>query len=774
MQLSVAPVSLRRPSSNGNGHSRIKPAKVTKRSGEEVAYDQGKIVQAIRHCFINSCNMPDDGETLSKASAIAVEVEHLLIVTPPPITVEMIQDKVEIILMAKGLYDAAKEYIIYRENHRQLREEQQVDPATKKLFDEGCAAFQGPNRAIQVFQALDKFARFNWAEGRREVWAESVDRVLAYTRNHMISTFGRSVFDTSTWQDLHWSLLHLEAAPAMRLVQMAGPALDRCQTGVYNCSFQFLRSPQDMAEEMYLLCQGCGVGFSVEHQHAVDHWPRVKKQRNALPDHFEIPDTTEGWCDAYRFGLEHWMDGHDVDFDFSKIRPKGSILRTKGGRSSGPQPLKDCLAFARNRILSRQGERLTSLDLHDMACFVHRVSSVGGVRRASGISLSDRDDTHMRHCKSGQFWNDNPQRNQANNSAVYEERPSAIDFMEEWLALGKSGTGERGIFNRGALRKQFPPRRKVGRHVFGSNPCGEINLRHKQFCNLSIAVLRSSLSWEEVRKRVTTATIWGTVQSTMTNFSYVGSEWKKNCEDERLLGVDLLGHMDYPALRPGAEGLAGRLQELRDLVVKVNHDCAQRLGIGPSAAATCGKPSGDSGVFFDCAPGFKAWHGEYFIRRARVQADNPLAKLLKDQGVPVHTDYDKTDLWVLEFPCKAPEGALILGGQSAIEQLEHWKTFKLNYTEHNPSVTIYVREDEWIKVGHWVYENWDIVGGLAFLPFEGGHYTLAPFETIDKAEYDRRMQDFPNIDWSRLVNYENSDMTTCRQQFACSGDKCTL
>lgn len=772
MQPSVATALLRQPKSNG--HARIRPLKVTKRSGDEVAYTGEKIVEAVRRCFVNSCGMIDDEETRSKARNVVQEVEHLLMVEHPPITVEKIQDKVEMILMAKGYFDAAKEYILYRESHRKLREEQEVDEATREVFTEGCKAFTGPNKDIQIFQAFDKFARFDWSLGRREVWPESVDRVINYARDHMIATFGRPMLAAQTWIDLRQSLLGLEVAPSMRVVQMAGPALKRCQTGVYNCSFQFLRSPQDMAEEMYLLCQGCGVGFSVEHQHAVDYWPRVKRQRAVSPELFVVPDTTEGWCDAYKFGLEHWLDGRDVTFDFSEVRAKGTILKTKGGRASGPQPLKDCLAFARNRILARQGDRLTSLDLHDMACFVHRISGVGGVRRASGISLSDRDDGTMRHCKSGQFWNENPQRNQANNSAVYEERPTAIEFMEEWLALGRSGTGERGIFNRGALRRQFPSRRKVGRHVFGSNPCGEINLRHKEFCNLSIAVLRNTLAWEEVRRRVVLATTWGTIQSTMTNFSYVSEEWKKNCEEERLLGVDLLGHMDYPALRPGAEGLDARLRELRDLVVQTNRDLAQQLGINPSAATTCGKPSGDSGVFFDCAPGFKAWHGEYFVRRARVQADNPLAQLLKAQGVPVHVDYDKSDLWVLEFPCQAPEGALVLGGQSAIEQLEHWKTFKLNYTEHNPSVTIYVKDDEWIKVGHWVYENWDIVGGLAFLPFDGGHYPLAPFETISKDEYEQRMAAFPDIDWSRLIRYENEDMTTCHQQFACTGDKCSI
>ncbi len=774
MQPSVATALLRQPKSNG--HARIRPLKVTKRSGDEVAYASDKIVQAVRRCFVNSCGMADDEETLGKARSVAAEVEHLLMVEHPPITVEKIQDKVEVILMAKGYFDAAKEYILYRENHRKLREEQEVDEVTKAIFAEGCKVFTGPNSTIQIFQAFDKFARFDWSAGRREVWPESVDRVIGYARDHMIASFGRPVLEPSMWDDMRQSLLRLEAAPAMRVVQMAGPALKRCQTGVYNCSFQFLREPRDLAEEMYLLCQGCGVGFSVEHQHAVDKWPRVKKQRaNAKPETFVIPDTTEGWCEALRVGMETWLDGHDVVFDHSQIRPKGAVLKTKGGRASGPQPLLDCLTFARGRILARQGDRLTSLDLHDIACYTHRISGVGGVRRASGISLSDLDDVDLRQCKSGSGWREtNPQRDQANNSAVYDERPNAVEFIEEWLALAKSYSGERGIFNRGALRRQLPPRRKLGRYVLGCNPCGEIYLRHKQFCNLSIAVLRPDLSWEEVRRRVQMAAIWGTVQSTMTNFNYVGSDWKKNCEEERLLGVDLLGHMDYPALQPNAPDLAARLQELRDLAIQTNAEYAQTLGINASAAVTCGKPSGDSGVFFDCAPGFKPWHGQYFIRRARVQPDNPLAKVLRDQGVPCYDDAYKTGLWVLEFPCRAPEGALVLGGQSAIEQLEHWKVFKQNYTEHNPSVTIYVKDDEWLAVGHWVYANWDVVGGLSFLPYDGGVHTQLPFETISKEEYEQRMAAFPEIDWSRLVRYESEDMTTCHQQFACTSGACSL
>jgi len=565
----------------------------------------------------------------------------------------------------------------------------------------------------------------------------------------------------------------LESSPSMRLIQMAGPSLDRCQTGVYNCSFQFLRSPTDMAEELYLLMQGCGVGFSVEYENSVDHWPRVKRQTGVkLPTHV-IPDSTEGWCDAYRIGLETWLDGNDIDFDFSKIRGKGTVLKTKGGRASGPQPLKDLLAFTRQRILQRQNQRLSSLDLHDINCYAHRIVQMGGVRRASGISLSDLIDGEMQNAKSGEFWNTNPQRNQANNSAVYEEKPSIIEFMQEWLSLAKSGTGERGIFNRGALGQQMPARRDNG-HVFGVNPCGEIILRNKQFCNLSIAVIRPTDSWPVIRKKVLLATMWGTIQSTMTNFSYVCGLWKENCEEERLLGVDLLGHLDHPLFRPGSEGLDVRLQELRDLAVGENARLANVFGIPASAAVTCGKPSGDSSQFYDTAAGFKPHHGEYYVRRFRVDSTDPVGLMLKDHGVPCFEDYDNAGLMVLEFPIKSPEGAILLGDQTAIEQLEHWKAFKVNFTEHNPSVTIYVQEHEWLLVGQWVYSHWENVGGLSFMQHFGGVYPLAPYEAIDKAEYDKRKSEFPKIDWSKLMRYENEDKTTGAQTYACTSDSCSL
>ena len=640
----------------------------------------------------------------------------------------------------------------------------------KQQFDESQKHFSGPNGHAQLFQAFDKFARYIPEKKRRELWPETVDRVISFFRAHAESNAFK--ISSKTWDQLADGLLKLEASPSMRCVQMSGPALDRCHVGVYNCAFQFLRSPQDMAEELYILMQGTGVGFSVEYEESVKHWPRVQLQHDGEIAYHTIPDTTEGWCDAYKLGLETWLSGGDVEFDFSLIRPKGTPLKIKGGRSSGPEPLRDLLQFTRNRILCRQGDQLTSLDLHDINCYAHRIVQMGGVRRASGISLSDLDDVEMQNSKVGEFWETNPQRNQANNSAVYRDKPDWEVWQSEWEAIHASGSGERGIFNRGSLEKQFPPRRTTEGHVFGTNPCGEIVLRHKQFCNLSIAVVRPDDSLDDIVNKVRLATIWGTLQSTMTKFEYLGPEWQKNSEEERLLGVDLLGFLDHPMLT----GESGEevLTYLRDIVKETNVYWAEVLNINCSAALTCIKPSGDSSVFFDTAAGFKGHHGKHYIRRMRVSSTNPIARMLKDAGVPCHDDYDDSGLLVLEFPMRSPENGITLEEQTALGQLELWLRFKRSWTEHNPSVTIYIKEDEWDVVSKWVYDHWDEVGGLSFLPYFGGVYPLAPYETITEDEYTSRTSEFPTIDWSQLILYETEDMTELSQQYACTGDKCSI
>jgi len=739
---------------------------VKKRNGSIVDFDRNRIYAAVQRCLAEL--EYDSREAKDICELISLQVENLIVLQSDVIDVEVLQNMVETQLMASGLFLAAKAYIIFRETKRLKREEAPVSDEVLAAFAENDKYF---SHEIQKFQALDKFARFDDKKGRRETWPETVDRVLGFFINHC--NFRQYALTEKEWGNLRTSLLQLEASPSMRCVQMAGPALERCHVGVYNCSFQFLQNTTDMAEELYILMQGTGVGFSVEAEFAVEKFPRVKRQKQMaeIPT-YVVEDTTEGWCDAYKHGLNTWWNGEDVQFDYSKIRPAGTPLKTKGGKSSGPGPLKDLFEFAKAKILSRQGKYLSSLDLHDINCFAHRIVRMGGVRRASGISLSDLNDREMRDCKQGEFWNTNDQRNQANNSAVYNEKPDPITWMEEWLSLAKSGSGERGIFNRGGLKKQFPKRRKYAGHLFGINPCGEIVLRHKQFCNLSIAVIRPEDTYEEIERKVVLATIWGTLQSTMTDFNYIGEEWVKNSEEERLLGVDLLGFLDHALFQDNTIA-ASALTQLRNKVIEVNAEWSARFGINPSTATTCIKPSGDSSVFFHTAAGFKGHHGVYYVRRVRANATNPVAQMLRDEGVPCFTDYDGSGL-VLEFPMKAPDGGVLLESQTAISQLEQWKTFKVHWTEHNPSVTIYVRPDEWLDVGKWVYDNWDIVGGLSFLPYDGGLYSLAPYEAISQKDYEARLSSFPKINWAKLIRYEKTDTTDLHQQFACVGDKCAI
>lgn len=739
---------------------------VKKRNGSIVDFDRNRIYAAVQRCLAEL--EYDAKEAADICELISLQVENLILLRSDVIDVEMLQNLVETQLMASGLFLAAKAYILFRETKRLKREEAPVSEEVLAAFAENDKYF---SNEIQKFQALDKFARFDHEKGRRETWPETVDRVLGFFVNHCESR--KYAITKEEWDNLRDSLLRLEASPSMRCVQMAGPALERCHVGVYNCSFQFLQNTTDMAEELYILMQGTGVGFSVEAEFAVEKFPRVKRQRQMaeIPT-YVVEDTTEGWCDAYKHGLNTWWNGEDVQFDYSKIRPAGTPLKTKGGKSSGPGPLKDLFEFAKSKILARQGKYLSSLDLHDINCFAHRIVRMGGVRRASGISLSDLNDREMRDCKQGEFWSTNDQRNQANNSAVYNEKPDPITWMEEWLSLAKSGSGERGIFNRGGLKKQFPKRRKYAGHLFGTNPCGEIILRHKQFCNLSIAVIRPEDTYEEIERKVILATIWGTLQSTMTKFNYIGEDWVKNSEEERLLGVDLLGFLDHALFQDNLVA-ASALSQLRNKVIEVNTEWSARLSINPSTATTCIKPSGDSSVFFATAAGFKGHHGVYYVRRVRANATNPVAQMLRDEGVPCFTDYDGSGL-VLEFPMKSPEGGVLLESQTAISQLEQWKTFKVHWTEHNPSVTIYVRPDEWLDVGKWVYDNWDIVGGLSFLPYDGGLYSLAPYEAITQKDYEARLSSFPKINWAKLVRYEKTDTTDLHQQFACVGDKCAI
>lgn len=633
---------------------------------------------------------------------------------------------------------------------------------------------------VQELQYYDKYSRFDHELGRRETWPETVDRVINFFKQQ---TTKRNIrIADELWADLHGRMFRLEAMPSMRIVQMAGPALERCNVGAYNCAYLPIDSWQSFGELLYVLMQGTGCGFSVEVDY-VDNLPRIKRQKGEKPRRHIIADTTIGWCDALTLGLKTWADGGDITFDFSRIRPQGAVLKTKGGRASGPDPLKRLLAFAKDKLLANQGRRLDPIDAHDIACYCGDIVQVGGVRRAAEISLSDLDDRDMRDAKSGQFWLNNVQRAMANNSAVYDERPKATVFMEEWLALAKSGTGERGIFNRGGVIKNLPKRRSK-RKDFGVNPCGEIILRPRQFCNLSIAVARYDDTPDTLAQKVGAAAFFGTLQSLLTDFQYLPKTWKENCEEERLLGVDITGQMDCPHLRPyvGEATDLNRpgtrealLERLRQVAIDTNKELAENWGIPQSASVTCIKPSGNSAQLFNCSSGLHPRYAKFYIRRFRIGAYTPIAKLLTDAGVPYFPEVGQTletaSVLVFEFPIKAPAGAPTRHDMTAIQQLDNWLHWKVFYTEHNPSVTIYVEDHEWPAVGAWVYDHFDQIGGLSFLPKDGGTYELAPYEEITEADYTKRAKALPHIDFGLLSEYEKEDMTEINREFACSGDK---
>jgi ribonucleoside-diphosphate reductase alpha chain len=757
--------------------------KVVKREGNIVPYDKIKIHRAVGLCFYSVVDEVRDCDVNKVTQMVTDQVDTILRLKsrklsddghPAPVGIEAIQDIVETQLMALGHFEAAKHYILYRDERRRVREESKgVSSETREFFKAGCSTFTGTNRLLQEVQAFDKFSRFrrDFTPARRETWPESCTRVMDYYKDHVTKIAPGSIPD-ETWATMHDYLLHHKAAGSLRGLQMAGPALERCQSGCFNCSFLFMDSPESMAEDLYLLMQGCGVGFSVEEEFAIDKWPRIHARRDCAPVDYTVEDDTEAWCDAVKFGIYHWLDGVDVKFDLSPIRPAGSILHTKGGRASGPGPLRDLLSFDRDMIFRRQRQRLRSIDVHDMTCMLHRIGQMGGVRRASGLSLSGKNDLLLRHAKTGDFLDKHPWRNQANNSAVYEERPTAVEFLEEWTVLAKSGSGERGLFNRGGLKYQMPERRSRD-YVYGTNPCAEIILRNQSFCNLSVAIVDVHDTYEQIEKKVEIATIWGTIQASMTRFRYLRPDWKKNCDEEALLGVDILGHMDCKLLKPSAPGREEILQRLLKKCREVNVYWAQKLGINPSVALTCGKPSGDSSVFFDKPAGFKPHHGKFSLRRLRFEETNPIAKVLKDAKVPWQYDYDKTGMCVFEFPCKAPDDCIVLGDMTVIEQLENWKTWKMNFTEHNPSITVVVKEHEWIEAGNWVYKNWDYVGGIAFYPYDDAIYPLTPYQAISEQEYNQRFENMPTeIDWSRIVLYEDEDETTLSGQLACTGPGC--
>lgn len=573
------------------------------------------------------------------------------------------------------------------------------------------------------------------------------------------------------YKEIEESIVKMEIVPSMRLLWSAGPAAERSNVTAYNCSYIAPTKAQDFGEILYLLTCGAGVGFTVE-KAVIDQLPVVKEQTFNVIKILTVEDDKEGWADALAFGIESWMDGNDVDYDYSAIRPEGARLKTMGGRASGPEPLRGLLVFVRDVILSAQGRKLTSLEVHDIICKIGDVVVSGGVRRSSEISLSDLNDSEMMSAKSGEFWKDHPQRMMANNSAIYEKKPDREDFDREWESLVRSNTGERGIFNRGGLLSQIPSRRTIVPFM-GTNPCGEITLRPKEFCNLTEVVCRSTDTKESLARKIRLASILGTYQSSLTDFGYLSEEWKKNCQEEALLGVSLTGQYDCPIVRK-----AETLSYLRDIAVATNKEYAIRIGINQSASVTAVKPSGTVSQLVDASSGMHPRFSKYYLRRVRISSTDPLFKMMRDQGVKYYPEtgytYDNARTYVLEFPVASPDHAVISDELSAIEQLEYWKVVKQNYTEHNPSCTIYVTSSEWEEVGNWVYDNFDYIGGLSFLPKDDHIYPLAPYQPITKEEYESILSQFPTLNYSQLTRYEVEDNTEGAKTLACAGNVCEI
>lgn len=740
---------------------------VRKRDGSIVPFDISRITQAILKAFKVSLEGDEkDAEKLAERVVKDLSKKRPHDYIPG---IEEIQDAVERQLILSDYPKTAKSYILYRRERAELREKRKEIPErVRKLVEESRRYFRNP---LGEFIFYRTYSRWIDEEGRRETWVETVNRYMDF----MEEVLGGKLSEDE-YVEIRKGILRQEALPSMRLLWSAGKAAAVNNITAYNCSYIAPKSFKDLAEIMYLSMCGAGVGFSVEQQ-TVQKFPQIKPQTGKKLPPFVIPDSKEGWCDALVHGLQAWYGGLDVEFDFSQIRPRGARLKTMGGKSSGPAPLRSVLNFSRKKILANQGKRLRPIDIHDIICKIGEVVVMGGVRRTALISLSDLDDEDMRNAKSGQFYLTEPQRSMANNSAVYNTKPPASVFLDEWIALAKSGTGERGIFNRGGLKSQMPERRwKVfapDARTSGTNPCGEIILKSKEFCNLTEVVAREDDTEETLLKKVRLATILGTYQSTLTDFPYLSKEWKKNCNEERLLGVSITGQWDCPAVRNPET-----LRKLKECAIQVNAEYAKRFGINPSLAITCVKPSGTVSQLVDSSSGMHPRHAPYYIRRVRIAASDSLFQMLRDQKVPYHPevgqDVNDASTYVLEFPVKAPSRSIFRNDLTALEQLEHWKMVKKHFTEHNPSVTISVGENEWIAVANWLYENWDILGGLSFLPRENHVYELAPYEEISEERYRALAKDFPKIDFSQILLYEHDDETQGARELACAGGLCEI
>ena len=619
----------------------------------------------------------------------------------------------------------------------------------------------------QKFIAISRYARWIDEEGRRETWEETVQRYVDYITEKVKGHLPKpQIIDAIT---------KLEVMPSMRALMTAGSALERDNTAGYNCSYLPVDDPKAFDEAMYILLCGTGVGFSVERQY-VGQLPEIPQRLDHVDTVIHVQDSKEGWARALRKLIGHLYMGEIPNWDVSKVRPAGARLKVFGGRASGPAPLVDLFNFTVSLFRHNEGRKLSSYDCHNLMCKVGEVVVSGGVRRSAMISLSNLSDGRMRHAKSGKWWETAPQMALSNNSVCYTDKPDGETFLREWTSLVESKSGERGIFNRLSAKAQA---NKYGRrdpdHDFGCNPCSEIILRPYQFCNLTEVVIREKDKFDDLKRKVMLATILGTAQSTLTKFPYLRKIWQKNTEEERLLGVSLTGIMDNELTNGKKHGLERTLETLREIAVETNKEWSAIFGIPQSTAITCVKPSGTVSQLVDSSSGIHPRHSSYYVRTVRGDNKDPLTNFMIDSGIPNEADFMKPDTQtVFSFPMKSPKKSVMRNDMSAIEQLQMWLLYQRHWCEHKPSVTVSVKDDEWMEVGAFVFEYFDEMSGVSFLPHSDHTYQQAPYQECTKDVYDTFSSRFGHIDWNKFTTYEKEDNTRSSQTFACSGDSCEI
>jgi ribonucleoside-triphosphate reductase len=623
------------------------------------------------------------------------------------------------------------------------------------------------NTDYQKYIYKSRYARWLDEEGRRETWDETVKRYCDFWYKRYPDLF--------PYDEVYQGIYTLDTMPSMRSLMTAGPALERDNIAGFNCSYIPIQDQRCFDEILYILTCGTGVGYSVERRY-VDKLPEVAESFHGTESCITVADSRQGWAGAFRQLVSLLYAGQVPRWDTSNVRPAGARLKTFGGRASGPEPLEDLFRFTVSLFTKAAGRKLTSIECSDLVCKIAEVVVVGGVRRSALICLSNLTDERMRNYKNGQWWLDSKHRALANISAVYTEAPDPGIFMKEWHALYESKSGERGIFNRVSATKQAAASgRRETNHAFGCNPCGEIILRPFGFCNLSEVVVRSSDTFDDLKRKVRLASIIGTFQSTLTDFRYIRKQWRLNAEEERLLGVSMTGIMDNSMLNgTNNAGLRDVLDSLKHEVIDTNKQWAEKLGINSATATTTVKPSGTVSQLVDSASGIHPRHNEYYVRTVRADAKDPLATFLKEKGVPYEVDVTNSSNLVFSFPTKSPDGCITRTERTAIEALEHYLLFKRHWCEHNPSITVYVKEDEWMEVGAWVYKNMDDIGGVSFLPHNDHVYKQAPYQDITKEEYEKLQAAMPTIDWDEFDNYEEEDNTTASHELACMSGQCEL